>query len=173
MSRVIGIDPSLSHTALHLPAGPAAIKTSPKDYPHPVARLLDIRSVFAAHVGAGPGTAYIEGYSFGSAFKREQLGELGGALRLVLIEAGWDVVVVPPTTLKKFVVGTGVAEKDRMMLECFKRWGYSPTDNNDCDAYALRQLGLAHQGVADATKAQRECFAKLDVWRAAERKGAA
>lgn len=179
---IIGIDQSLSHTVVHVPCGvgsgvldvracrSVSIKTEKKGFAHPVARLhhilfsfQDVLDTLQLDRCGHAGLAYIEGYGFASQMAHA-LGELGGALKLALYEYGWTIVNVPPSTLKKFVTGKGNAEKDTMMLECFKRWGYSATDNNDCDAYCLRQFGLAHQGIAACTKAQAECFKKLEVW---------
>jgi UDP-2,3-diacylglucosamine pyrophosphatase LpxH len=54
-----------------------------------------------------------------------------------------------------------------MQLHVFKRWGYTPIDDNDADAYALMKLGalwLRWQGDdAAATKAHSKMFGALEA----------
>ncbi len=182
MRPLLGIDPSLSHTAGHWALTPEsigventfAIKSEPKYYASRIARLWDLRrrvfDCIQPHTAEhGPGDAFVEGYSFGARNEREKLGEWGGVLRLVLLDLGWDIVEVPPSTLKKFTTGKGHAEKDGMRMEVLKRWGYESTDNNDCDAYALLHLGRAWQRWSageHVTKDVADVCAKLVVMRA-------
>ena len=111
----------------------------------------------------------VEGYSFGSQNAREAMGEWGGLLRWLLWKDGYRFIVVPPTTLKKFTTGKGNAKKDMMILEVFKKWGYSAQSNDDADSYALAQLAKAfHAG--GGTKQFKKLASKLEV---AHRVGAA
>jgi crossover junction endodeoxyribonuclease RuvC len=48
--------------------------------------------------------------------------------------------VVTPTGLKKFITGKGNCKKDLMMLETYKRYGVSFSNNNLCDAYSLARV---------------------------------
>ena len=52
-------------------------------------------------------------------------------------------VIVQPTSLKKFVTGKGNSKKDIMMLETYKSYNESFSDNNLCDAYNLSKIGEA------------------------------
>lgn len=190
MPVICGLDPSLTHTAGHLcTVGEAidvdpclvrsfAIKSVPKLFAHPVARLHYL-SVRLAEELTGPdgmqvkdGLLVVEGYAMGARNGREVLGEWGGQIRLFAYRFGWNVLVVPPSSLKKYTTGKGNAEKETVMLEVFKRWAYSSTDNNDADAYALMRLGadwLRWKAGADPSKRSAECFAKLEVWKRASR----
>ena len=82
----------------------------------------------------------IEGYSFasrsGQAFS---LGEVGGIIRTKVIEKFPTFVFleVQPTQLKKFVTGSGRGEKDIILKEVFKNFGFDTNDNNVADAYGL------------------------------------
>jgi Holliday junction resolvasome RuvABC endonuclease subunit len=79
--------------------------------------------------------------------------ELGGILRFILWQEGIPYRVVSPSVVKKFVTGTGAAKKELMMMEVFKRWAYSSSVNDEADAFALAQLGLAaHQCAVNCTK---------------------
>lgn len=180
MINVLGLDLSLSHTSGWHAFGPMtglerrgfAIQTTAKQHPHPLARLASIRTSLLMELGrcqvnVSPGLAFVEGYAFGAKCAREAMGEVGGMARLMCFELGWTVVIVPPTTLKAFVTGKGVAPKERMMLEAFKRWGYSSTDNNDCDAYALMKLGLEYCAWLEGgvhVKKTAELLRKLTPW---------
>lgn len=67
--------------------------------------------------------------------------EIGTVLRFCYWQDDYPFLTVSPTSLKKFVTGKGNSNKDLMMLEVFKRWGYSSTTNNVADAVALALLG--------------------------------
>lgn len=155
MINVIGLDPSLTHTAGFHAIGPAsspelrgfAIKSKPGEQANGIARLQYLRDALAAELDtcardAAPGTLLVEGYAYGAKCMREALGELGGTFRILAYERGWTIVVVPPTVLKQYVSGKGTSPKELMMLDIYKRWGYSAPDNNAADAYALMRLGV-------------------------------
>jgi hypothetical protein len=180
MLNVIGLDPSLTHSAGFHALGHAsalelrgfAIKSKPDQYPHAVARLRYLRDSLAAELDAcaqeaAPGTLMVEGYAFGARHSREAMGELGGLYRMLAYERGWTIVVVPPTSLKLYVAGKGTAPKELMILDAFKRWGYSAPDNNACDAYALMRLGVDYlSDRVGLTKRVQDVLTKLDPWAA-------
>lgn len=93
-----------------------------------------------------PDLVVMEGYSFASKFNREQMGELGGAVKLAIAYRGPSLIVVQPTTLKKFVTGTGNAKKNVMLQQVYKRWGMEFSDDNQADAYSLVKFGQAYLG---------------------------
>lgn len=154
--NVLGVDPSLTHTAAHhwsssfLADGslPFSIKSTPDQFDHSIARIDALAKAFehelatAERLHGGPGLLVVEGYAFGAANQREALGEWGGQVRRIAYARGWRILVVPPTTLKKYVTGKGVCEKDGVRMEVLDRWAYKSIDNNDADAYALARLGL-------------------------------
>ncbi len=178
MINVVGIDPSLTHTAgFHALGHPTAldlrgfaITSRPKDYAHPIERLRVLRDALAAELARcaaehAPGHAFVEGYAYGAKCSREQLGEWGGLVRMLAYEHGWNIVVVPPASLKLFVTGKGTAPKEQVILSCFKRWGYSAADNNDADAYSLMRLGVDYLGPREVlSKRTLELIAKLAPW---------
>lgn len=53
------------------------------------------------------------------------------------------MVIVAPTSLKKFVTGKGNANKEIMIMEIYKKYGQTFYDNNICDAYGLAICGRA------------------------------
>lgn len=75
---------------------------------------------------------------------------------------GINRVSLPPMSLKKFVTGSGKAEKQHMLMHVFKRWGIEAADDNQADAYSLGRVGLCLRGVAEPeNQAQREVLMKL------------
>jgi len=85
-----------------------------------------------------------EGYSFGSRGQATfSIAELGGVLRMFFFQKGITPMIVPPTVLKKFVTGKGVAPKEIMIKEVFRKWKFDTNDNNLADAYSLMKFGEA------------------------------
>jgi len=88
----------------------------------------------------------IEGYAFGSQMAN-MAGELGGMLRLLMYdlypaapEARFPLVV-PPTSLKKYVAGKGTGvSKSQMLLAVYKKWDVDFTDDNAADSYGLARI---------------------------------
>ncbi|GHB52714.1 hypothetical protein GCM10010331_45440 [Streptomyces xanthochromogenes] len=107
-----------------------------------------LSSVYCAYGGIS--AVAIEGYSHGSRFQREALGELGGVVKLAITEiAGvrsWrHPIIVPPPTLKKFVTGKGTANKKEMIDAVARRYGAIFYDDNLADAYALARVACTLQ----------------------------
>lgn len=135
------------------------IRTAPKDYIHRMYRIRRVADTALAFVleGGFPVTACIEGYSFESKFGREAAGELGGYIRMRLWEAGVDIIEVPPSVLKLFVTGKGKAEKNLMLRDVFRRWGYVAECDDLSDAYALTVLGRQLLEKGSAHKLYAKC----------------
>lgn len=94
---------------------------------------------------SGPGVLYVqEGYAF-SRSHAHSMGEIGGCIRRDIWASGGNLIVVPPSTLKKFVTKSGAADKNVMMKELYKRWGYDVDDDNQCDAFSCALVGLVDQ----------------------------
>ncbi len=94
-----------------------------------------------------PLSIWYEGYSFATKTKAIMTGELGGHLRWLMWQAGYDVNLVPPTKLKQYVTKKGQSKKNLMLAHIFKNWGYMAEDDDQGDAYALARLGLDAAGV--------------------------
>lgn len=87
----------------------------------------------------------IEGYAFGSQNGREIAGELAGMVKLII----WDQyqeenrrypTIIPPTSLKKFITGSGAAKKEQLLLQTYKKYQIEFNDNNLCDAYGISRM---------------------------------
>jgi Holliday junction resolvasome RuvABC endonuclease subunit len=92
----------------------------------------------------------LEGYAYARANQAHQVGELGGVIRVALAEWGIPYVVVAPSALKLYATGKGNASKDNVVSAVSARTGivFAGKGANDrCDAWVLRQMGMAHYGV--------------------------
>lgn len=118
----------------------------------------------------------MEGYSYGSVPRAHMMGELGQQYRQVLLDAEeafhHKAIIVPPTTLKKFVTGSGKASKISVCTTLAEEYG-SIYDNDNCyDALGLAQIALAVYQLnhpdrqSGFSKAQMDC-----IRRYAEEKG--
>jgi hypothetical protein len=95
----------------------------------------------------------MEGYAYGSTMSH-MLGELGGMVKLECRSWWYDnkakyPLIVPPTTLKKYITGKGTGiQKNQILLHTFKKWGVEFSDDNAADSYALARIAAGIGNVA-------------------------
>lgn len=83
----------------------------------------------------------IEGYAMGIRTGQSfSIGELGGVIKLLLYEWKKPFVIVSPTSLKKFVLGKGVGDKDMIIMNVYKRWGFEAKTSDEADALVLAYI---------------------------------
>lgn len=175
MTLCLGIDQSYSGFGLALldgENGKADVVTLafPKErFGNGIDRLQAIADRFTSHLGMIKEYGQLdhvamEGYARGRANWREEAGELGAVVKLVLRTQLPEPVcyptIVPPTSLKKFIAGTGGASKDVILLRTFQKWGRSFTDHNAADAYGLAEMA---KGLVEGVelKYEQDVLAKL------------
>jgi crossover junction endodeoxyribonuclease RuvC len=90
-----------------------------------------------------PDLCVIENYGFSNAHTLVTLVEIGTVVRYFLHQNDINFMLVPPTSLKKFVTGKGNASKDQVMMFILKNWGHESSTNNVADAVGLALFGLA------------------------------
>lgn len=148
--KVLGIDPSLTATALiGLDAAgqvvlSRTIGTTKAAHPIRPARIDAMRAALLEGLACQPELVVLEGYSFASKNGQAFLGEWGGLLRWSIWGEMLPYLEVPPTSLKQYVAGKGNAPKEVMLREVYRRWGFSVDDDNAADAFGLAQLGLEY-----------------------------
>jgi Holliday junction resolvasome RuvABC endonuclease subunit len=137
----IGIDQSYSGfsiTALNGELYSTSVYTSQH---RGIKRLADIKEYMVTNLSRYQILdVAIEGYAFGSQMAN-MLGELGGMVKLSLFDMGLYPLIVPPTSLKKYVTGKGTGvPKSQMLLQVYKKWGAEFTDDNAADSYSLARV---------------------------------
>lgn len=158
--KIAGIDPSLTATGVATPDGELHTVKSKPSGDSIEARLwrLNLIGVGIAALVDGADVVVIEGPAFSRANAGTHIGA-GLWWRIVggLHARGVRVVEVGPSQLKKFATGRGNADKAAMQLAIQKRTGMEVLDNNQADAFWLRQAGLhalGGEGAIDLPQAQ-------------------
>lgn len=172
MTRVLGIDPSLTATATCLIGDPDGIavevsRTKPTGA-SATAKLdrMHQQVAFAAEYAASADLVLIEAPSFGS--KGSATRDLAGLWWLMVAELlryPAPVGVVTPSVLKKWVTGSGNADKFRVGQHIAKRWPDVELRSDDqADALGLASIGLHHAGLLPWTPTafQQEALAKVE-----------
>lgn len=106
-----------------------------------------------------PDLVAIEGLAFmAQGTSLVQLSGLNYLTRVLLEEFKWPFLIVAPTTLKKFITGSGKGDKDMIMMSLYKNYGFEAGDNNEADAYSLAVCARALLGspLKSLTKPQNE-----------------
>jgi hypothetical protein len=72
-------------------------------------------------------------------------------------------VTVVPSSVKKFATGKGTADKPDMRMELYKRTGIDQKDDNQVDAFWMREMVLNYfgQGSIELPKAHLEGLTKI------------
>jgi Holliday junction resolvasome RuvABC endonuclease subunit len=155
----VGIDQSYSGFAITLLNNTGHSTTVYKSPLRGVDRLVDIKHHMSNVLQfKSINDVAIEGYAFGSQMAN-MLGELGGLVKVTLHERGpYYPLIVPPTSLKKYVTGKGQGiSKSQILLHVYKKWGIDINDDNAADSYALAHLVSGRHSLAY----EKEIYAKL------------
>ena len=155
MIPVIGLDLSLSATGVALASGDLRTITSKPDdgtVKGRADRIIDLANRIASCVWSDTDLVVVEAPAVGYG---RQGGEhlragLWWQVATNLVLSGFDVIEVPPTSLKKFATGKGNATKPDMRMAMFQRTGVDERDDNRVDAHFLRQIGLHLLGDPEA-----------------------
>lgn len=168
MKRLIGLDLSLTATGVCTPGNLSiTLKTKASEKER---RLQVIRYAVRALLPDAD-AALIEGPGRFLGKVGHQIGEVHGIVKVELMEAGVPYVVVSPATLKKFATGDGSSRADKaaMILAAYKRsngimdFTLPGRDDNQCDAWWLKQAGLCRLGHPDALEMPKANMAALDA----------
>ncbi|MEU7972181.1 hypothetical protein AB0B48_09065 [Micromonospora sp. NPDC049089] len=157
--RIVGLD--LSITATGVAAHDGTTRTI-KPGSNGDRRLVEIRDCVGLVVGGAIDLVVIEDLPT-HAKAAGITGMVHGAVRSALILWGIPYVLVTPASLKKYATGKGNSGKPEMAVAAFKRAGREFADDNQCDAFWLRAMGLEYLGhpIAEMPAAQRAALAAV------------
>jgi crossover junction endodeoxyribonuclease RuvC len=109
-------------------------------------------------------SVFIENYTLGRmSGKNYTRVELHGMMRRGLQEIGCEVYLVAPGTLKKWVTGSGNADKEHMSIASLARWGVVMDTDDETDAHALVKYGSAMLWDNLPLVAERLCVTLSDM----------
>lgn len=145
--NVLGIDPSLTSTGVAYRRRDdkiVAYALGHRDL-RGMERIAFLRdSVHTYLTRNNPSLVVFEGYALGFRGKSNtifDIGELGGVLKLLILESGIDILLTPPNSLKLFATGKGNADKDQVMLALRKSLGVQFSTSDQYDATGLLVMG--------------------------------
>lgn len=149
-NTIIGLDLSLTKTGVVVLKRGKILKkeliTSKPSGDRPIDELERLQKI-AAKIEEiieefQPGVVVIENLAFlAKGTSLTQLAGLSYFVRNMLAVRSIPFFLVAPTSLKKFITGSGKGEKDAIMLAVYQRYGESIPENNLCDAYCLSKIG--------------------------------
>jgi Holliday junction resolvasome RuvABC endonuclease subunit len=144
--RVLGLDLSLTATGICRPDGSTVtVKTRLEDGDKRLALIVDaVELVITQH---DVDLAIIEDLPK-NAMGGGITGMVHGAVRHTLIRHGVPYALVIASSLKAFATGKGGASKSDMAVAAFQRAGAVFGDDNQCDAWWCRVVGLVRLGMA-------------------------
>lgn len=160
--RVLGIDPSLTSTGWAYRVGgilrTGRIETDSLRGPwrlhYAVSRLEEIVREARPDLVVYEDYAYNRGNGKSRMTGTFDMAELGGVYKRMLWYGGFDLVMVPPTSLKLFVTGKGGVrgqtpkEKKQMVMSHLRSdFGLTVNQHDEADATGLMLLGEFRSGV--------------------------
>lgn len=169
--KVIGLDLAAESTGVALPDGSALTVKAPKARGKKRTLLDDldrldyvgsnINRILAENV---PDLVVIEDYAPGiKSAAAHRLAEIGGAVRWTCHTLRRPIALVNVMHLKIYATGSTRVEKGDMRMAAYKRAGVEFANDDECDAWWLRAMGLDHLGhpVVDVPKTHRDALAKV------------
>lgn len=97
----------------------------------------------------GPDLVVVEDYALGAPGRLSlvRLGEIGGIVRTWLFEQDWPIVLVSPSSVKRFATGNGNASKEQMIARAIELGARGNVNDDEADAFHLRRMARAAHGL--------------------------
>lgn len=97
----------------------------------------------------GPDLVAVEDYALGAPGRLSlvRLGEIGGIVRTWLFEQDWPIVLVSPSSVKRFATGNGNAKKEQMIARAIELGARGNVNDDEADAFHLRRMARAAHGL--------------------------
>jgi len=133
--------------------------------------LIYIKNNLIDFIDKNTDLVIMEGLSFGARGKAIFiLGGLSFMLRAYFIENRYDLLIIQPTMLKKFVTGLGNAGKDFILLNVYKKWKidfsqYKESAKDIADAFGLAKIGWYWKNFdnIDMTKIEKQIIKNINI----------
>ncbi len=142
----MGVDPSLNSTGIAVRANDTVVAycIGGGDLKGE-ARIAHVRDAVAFALDRyTPDLVAYEGLAMGFSPKTSNnvlnLAELGGVLKLLILDRGIDILSVPPTSLKLFAAGKGNAKKEQVSLALHAILGVTFSTSDQYDAAGLLMM---------------------------------
>lgn len=88
----------------------------------------------------GPDFIFMEGYSYGEEFGREQAGETQGCIKYRLFKRNLPLLQPTPHQIKRYI---GAAKKEFIMMEVLDKWKMKSGSTHEADAIIQVYIGRA------------------------------
>lgn len=145
--KVLGIDPGKTHMALCM-LSEQEIKTftiAPIKHSEKIYELIELEAwidmIFDRHK---PEVMFHEGISFAEKFGVAESGMIQYIIQRTSVNHNVPFYVLQPMTVRKFLKITGKSKgKTDITMAVYKKWGFENEDQNQVDAFAIAQCGLA------------------------------
>ncbi len=156
MSAVVGVDASTKSFGVALGDGTLFTIRPRAGADDPGRRLHELVSAFGRGISLRPPKpllAVVEGPADHSPGIRSTiaLAKVRGAIELRCFELDVAYVEIPPKRLKKWATGNGNAPKE-LMVDAARADGADPANDDEADAYFLRQIGRVALGLEAADR---------------------
>jgi crossover junction endodeoxyribonuclease RuvC len=136
----LAVDMSLTSSGWAHSDGTSGVIVPPSHASRGIDRVRWIRGQVLER-SAGAAIVALEGYSFMSKGNAVvSLGELGGAVRCALRDAGIVYVDIPPSCRAMFATGKGNAGKPEVLAAAIRRLNYEGHDHNVADVLWLLRM---------------------------------
>jgi len=161
-----GLDLSLTETGvafIHSDTERYTAVIKPKDTLKGIRRLGYIRDQLDELLpGHGPMVVAVEGYAMGANGRVFNIGELGGIVKLMLLDRPETVALdVPPTSLKMCIAENGNADKKAMIAAASRLFGKPTRNDNEADAMGLALVARAWFDGNEITSRQARAMTKI------------
>lgn len=166
----IGIDPSIRHIGIVIIQKPNTIVLEKLLIPNGKTEFNYLPEIFENVKSIvetyQPSIVVLEGYAHNKHFKAHQIGEVGGIIKLALIQLKQKTLVIPPRQAKIFITGSGKSTKDLVLLNIYKKYGLEFNNSDLADAYVLSLIGYYYDNYndkyefANLTNKQKEVIMK-------------
>ena len=143
---VLGIDPSLVATGYYLYSldtkNHNSVYGEINSKRKGIERLIDIEKGIQNQLPMTKLELAVMEKAFYSPYYGSAIGnvELGAILKRLFHVEGIPLVLVAPTTLKKFITGSGKSKKNEILRKAYQKWGISESEHIT-EAFALAKIG--------------------------------